>query len=665
MSISTIIRSGIISFGLLLLLTACSTSHTAFEDGKRQIDAGNVDAALADLNKAQQLEPDNIEYKNAYQRQKELYLIDLLHKADTERLAKRYVDADSSYRHVLQYDPDNPQAIDGIAGIKNDRRHDEMVENAAKLLQQNKIAAADALIHAVLAEDPHQEAALQIARQLAQQTAEQNLAAPLLGAAFKKPISLEFRSAPLESIFEVISQATKINFVFDRDVSHDLKATIFVKQTTIEDVINLLMVTNQLQMRVLNENTVLIYPNTPAKANDYQEMMVRAFYLGNADVKETLNMIKTLVKTRDVYIDEKLNLLVMRDTPEAIHMAEKLIATQDRPEPEVMLEVEVLEVKRTLLTDLGIQYPNTFTALNIITQTAQTFQNGTTVVSAPTQTQNILTLDILKGLQSANIQVAPNPQLNLKDEDSDVRILANPRIRVMNKQKAKIHIGDKVPVITTTSTANVGVSQSVSYLDVGLKLDVEPQVFLDNDVGIKVSLEVSNIVREINNNGTLTYQIGTRNADTILRLKDGETQVLAGLINDEDRRNASNIPGLGEIPLLGHLFSTHQNEANKTEIILLITPHIVRNLTRLDVDMSEFPGGTETDIGRAPLVLHQATTNAMPAIPANRPIPPQPMPAPMPVPLPPPPLPVPVPPPVQSMPTAIPATTPAAVTTTP
>ena len=325
--------------------------------------------------------------------------------------------------------------------------------------------------------------------------------------------------------------------------------------------------------------------------------MVHAFYLGNADVKQTLNMIKTLVKTRDVFIDEKLNLLVMRDTPEAIRLAEKLIATQDRAEPEVMLEVEVLEVKRSRLMDLGIQYPNTFTALNIATQTTQTFQGGTAVVSAPTQTQNILTVDTLKSLGAGNIAVSPNPQLNLKKEDGDVQILANPRIRVMNKQKAKIHIGDKVPVITTTSTANVGVSESVSYLDVGLKLDVEPTVYLDNDVGIKVGLEVSNIVREIRSaNGTLTYQIGTRNADTVLRLKDGETQILAGLISDEDRRSASKIPGLGDLPMLGRLFSTHHNEANKTEIILLITPHIVRNLTRLDARMSEFPAGTETEL---------------------------------------------------------------------
>lgn len=606
---------------LLLLLTACSAGRTAFNNGQQQIGLGNVEAGLSELEKAQQKSPENVEYKTYYLRQKELYIRDLMRKADAHRANKQYDLADSNYRHALQYDPGNQQALDGIAGVTNDRRHDQMMESAFKLQESGKPDEARAITRAVLAEDPYQAVAAKFVRELEQQTVVQQINNPTLGDAFKKPISLEFRNANLIAIFEVISQATKINFIFDRDVSPSLQSTIFVKQTTIEDVIKLLMVTNQLKMRVLNKNTVLIYPNTPAKANDYQEMRVRAFYLGNADVRQTFNMVKTMVKTRDVFIDEKINMLVMRDTPEAISMAEKLIATQDRAEPEVMLEVEVLEVKRRLLTDLGIQYPNTFTVLNIVSQTTQTFQGGTAVVSAPSQTQNILTLDTLKNLQGGNIGVSPNPQLNVKKEDGDVQILANPRIRVMNRHKAKIHIGDKVPVITTTSTANVGVSESVSYLDIGLKLDVEPQVFLDSDVGIKIGLEVSNIVNTIrSNSGTLTYQIGTRNADTVLRLKDGETQVLAGLINDEDRRSASKIPGLGDIPLLGRLFSTHRNEANKTEIILLITPHIVRNLTRLDANMSEFPGGTETSIGAAQLILRQKASDLTPPSPVFLPV---------------------------------------------
>jgi general secretion pathway protein D len=193
---------------------------------------------------------------------------------------------------------------------------------------------------------------------------------------------------------------------------------------------------------------------------------------------------------------------------------------------------------------------------------------------------------------------------SLQEQVGKSNLLANPRIRVKNREKAKIHIGDKVPVITSTTTATGVISESVNYLDVGLKLDVEPNVFLEDDVGIKIGLEVSNIVQQIrSSSGTVTYQLGTRNANTVLRLKDGETQVLAGLINDEDRRVADNVPGIGDLPVIGRLFSSHNNTQTKTELVLLITPRILRNVARPELRFEEFPSGTESVIGAPPLVL--------------------------------------------------------------
>src|SRR5205823_11766737 len=252
-------------------------------------------------------------------------------------------------------------------------------------------------------------------------------------------------------------------------------------------------------------------------------------------------MIRTLVKTRDVFIDEKINLLVVKDTPAAIRLAERLIAAQDLAEPEVMLEVEVMEVNRTRLLELGIKFPDTL-AISVV---------------GAAGTPGTVTLREWRNLSSDMVQLAfTNPLFlfALKQQDGISNTLANPRIRVKNKEKARIHIGDRVPVITTTAAASGGfVSESVTYLDVGLKLEVEPLISLDDEVGIKVGLEVSNIVREVRGacSNTLTYQVGTRNAATNLRLRDGETQVLAGLISDDDRRTADRVPGLGELPVLG------------------------------------------------------------------------------------------------------------------
>jgi general secretion pathway protein D len=381
-------------------------------------------------------------------------------------------------------------------------------------------------------------------------------------------------------------------------VRPDLRATVLLRDTSVEEAIQFLLITNQLDQRVLNESTLLIYPKTQAKQREYQELVTKSFFLGNASAKQTLSLIKTLIKTRDVFIDEDLNLVVMRDTPEAIRMAERLLASQDLARPEVMLEVEILEVSTQAITELGIRYPDRI-AYSLV---------------GAAGTPGTVTLPEWLNRGSELVRITFNDPLfvlNFKDQLGRTNLLANPRIRVKNREKARVHIGDKVPVITTTSTSTGFVSESVNYLDVGLKLDVEPDIYLENDVGIKVGLEVSNIVQEIRSaSGTTTYRIGTRVANTNLRLRDGETQVLAGLISDEDRSTANRIPGLGELPVLGKLFGNTAENGTKTEIVLLITPRIVRNLARPDFRVAEFLSGTEAAAGAAPLRLQTVAPGA-------------------------------------------------------
>jgi general secretion pathway protein D len=271
-----------------------------------------------------------------------------------------------------------------------------------------------------------------------------------------------------------------------------------------------------------------------------------------------------------------------------------------------MLEIEILEVKRTRLQELGVQWPTQLSVLTPeATSTKTTLPDGSVEFTGTPADR--LTLETLKKITNADIGVSPNPVLNVRKDSGDVNILANPRIRVKNKEKAKIHIGDKVPVITSNVTSTGVTSESVSYLDVGLKVDVEPQVHLEGEVAIKVGLEVSNIVQQIKSaTGTLTYQLGSRNASTVLRLKDGETQVLAGLISDEDRTGASKVPLFGDIPLLGRLFSNQRDELSKTEIVLLITPRIIRSIERPELIEGEFYAGTESAASDQPLQLRPA-----------------------------------------------------------
>ena len=588
------------AFCAIATTAGCATDRT-FQTGKLMIENGRIEEGLQQVNAAAKQNPQNIEYRAYYVRNRDSYISQLLSQGDKQRLLGKPEDAEPFYKRVLALDAGNTRAQAGMTAVTMDLRHRATVAEAKQQLDAGNTDVAQGLLRAVLMENPGQREARALMRSFDDQRAKTATTGAVLKSSLRKPVALEFRDALLKNVFEVLSRSSGINFVFDRDVRPDLKTTIFVRNTTIEEAVRFLLTTNQLEMKVMNESTILVYPNLPNKLKDYQELTVKSFYLANADVKQTLNLIKTVVKTRDVFIDERLNMLTMRDTPEAIRMAEKLIAAQDLAEPEVMLELEVLEVGRNRLTELGIRYPS---QLSVGVQGAGGAGTAT-LGETKGSWDNITRINITD----------PAVILNLQKQDGDTNLLANPRIRVKNREKAKIHIGDKLPVITTTSTANVGVSESVTYLDVGLKLDVEPNVFLEDEVGIKVGLEVSNIVQQITTrSGTLVYRLGTRNTSTSLRLKNGETQVLAGLLQDEERNTADKVPGLGDLPVIGRLFGSHRNEHNKTEIILLITPYVVRNIERPAATIVEFPSGTDSSIGAGSMSLRNAEPSVSPQV---------------------------------------------------
>lgn len=588
------------------LLAACAPGGELMRSGKELIEQGKPEEGLSQIDKALALEPDNTEYRLLAMRQREAQLKKFIKQGDAARDASQLDEAQTVYQRALGLDAANNRARTGLDDVEQLRRQKQRLDDAESALAKGDRDQAEQRVRQVLADNPAHPRALALRRQLDEQPGAQPEAVePVLKARLRKPVTLDFREANLKSVFDALSRSTGINFVFDRDVKPDIKVTLSISNLSVDDVIGVLTLTNQLERKTLNENTVLIYPNTAEKQKDYLELSLKTFYISNAEAKTVLTMLKAVLKTKDLYADDKLNTITMRDTPNAIRLAEKLIAAQDLAEPEVMLDVEVLEVKRSRMMEIGIDPPGKFTVLNIVQNpdTVVSTATGATTVQNKTLTTTQLTLDKLRGIKGSTVGI-DNPSANLRAENGDTNILANPRIRVKNRDKAKIMIGDRVPVITTNSTPNVGTSESVTYLDVGLKLDVEPNVFLDNEVGVKISLEVSNIVKEVRSrSGSLTYQIGTRLATTELRLKDGETQALAGLISDEDRKGAVGLPWLIDLPVLGRLFSSQRSDRSKTEIVLLITPRVVRNLATGPVSRSEQTGGTEKNVGAPRLLL--------------------------------------------------------------
>ena len=590
-------------------------TRSSGESSQQALIDGDYETGLALLEKEARESPNDGKIRAMIARERLKAASRLTIEGEQARHDGRFDEAEKSFRRALGFESGYVRAQQGLDQLSIDQRHLGLLRDASAAIKKGDQALAQSLLRTVLAQAPDNREARSLLDAL-----EENKASALhsssksSNSAFGKPVTLEFRDAALKTVFEVLSRSSGVNFVFDKDVKTEGKVTIFARNTPLEEAIRLILATNQLDKRQLNENAFLIYPNTAAKTKDYQELGLRTFFLSNADAKQVQTMLKTVLKTRDVHVDEKLNLVIVRDTPQAIELAEKLIASVDIAEPEVMLELEVLEVNRGRLKELGVRFPDQV-GYGLLTPNVQTSVLGAAYATTTTTLGGALApgyVDTHKSFGLTSYVANPALLLNLRNQLSDSNLLANPRIRVRNREKAKIHIGDKLPVFTTTSTANVGVSASVSYLDVGLKLEVEPQVYLDDDVSIRVGLEVSSVTKEVPGpSNSLAYQIGTRNTNTLLRLRNGETQILAGLISDEERSSANRLPGAGDLPLIGRLFGSQNDQHNKTEIILLITPRVVRNIVPPDNMRSVIPAGTESAVGAAPLSVRSSPPNSL------------------------------------------------------
>ncbi len=576
------------------MLTGCAGTQS-FRDGQAELAKGQFEIGLSKLKEAVEQSPQDVEYRRTYYTERERALNALLHQADVATGVGDFDAARQAYDRAMRVDTSNPRATAGIARVAVAQRHWSALDESLLLARRGDLDTAVTKTQQVLSENANHVRASQLLKQLLRQQADRTGKElgiyPRLKAAYRTPVSLSFSNASLLQVFDALKAASGLNYMMDKDVRTDARVTISVTAKPVEDILRLLLATNQLERRVLDEDTLLIYPNTATKNAEYREMVIRTFYLGNADAGRVAGMLRSIAKVRDVVVDEKLNLLVVRDSAEVVRLAERLIATQDVAEPEVMLELEVLEVSLSRLLEMGISWPSAVSA---------------SVVGAdgvPGQ----LTLNELRNRNSGMVRLQVSDPLiaaQLRSQKGSANLLANPRVRVRNKQSARILIGERVPVFTTTATANVGTSESVNYLDVGLKLEIEPTVSLDDDVSMRLALEVSNILETITRtSGTQAYRLGTRNTSTTLRVHDGETNILAGLIQRDERRANTGVPGLNEVPLLSKLFGAGQDSDTRTEIVLLVTPRIVRNIELPGVGLQEFLAGTDAAVGASPIQL--------------------------------------------------------------
>ncbi|MCC6141271.1 MAG: hypothetical protein IT389_11745 [Nitrospira sp.] len=430
--------------------------------------------------------------------------------------------------------------------------------------------------------------------------------AAMRGDRLKQPVTMRFKNAGIKEVLEGVAKVGGFTLIFDKDVRND-PISIGVQDTPFEDALNLILNSNSLFSRQVSSGVLIISPNTKQKQEQYQDLMIRTFYLSTAKAKDMLVLLKSMLDSKRMHANEQLNAIVIRDQPEKLDLAERIILSNDRQEPEVLFDLEVLEVNRTKNQTYGLNYPKQAGAGLI-----PPGFTGTLAADPVQMTYRQLTS---LGPDSYLFRLPTSVLLDFFKQESDAKTLAAPKVRVVNNKKAEINIGDKQPILLSTTNVLPGQAAtgavpttstvtSIEFRDTGVKLTVEPSIRLGNELSLKMKVEVIRIGDQVTLQASppiQQFRFGNRSAETTLNMRDGETIVLGGLIQEEDRRTRITMPWIGDLPLIGNWLSSFKTERVTTEVILTITPRIMQSPLAPGATNQAFWSGTETSYATAPL----------------------------------------------------------------
>lgn len=413
------------------------------------------------------------------------------------------------------------------------------------------------------------------------------------------PSSVVFSSESARAVFSALGQLGGISVVFDAQF-RDTPFSGDLRGMTFDTALAAVAASTSNFFRVTAPGTVTIIPDTPAKRREYEEEIIRTFYLSNADVAETIDLLRLVVDMRRLAPVTATNAISIKDTPERIDAAARLIRAIDKARAEVVIEVQLLEVDRQTMREYGLRFASAGDNSDIS-------GGDSAVVDSTGDSADGLGLSIDDvGRVSGSSLFLANPTsllVRLLETNSSTRILANPQLRTSDGVAAEAHFGERVPVPVTTFTpiAAGGISQqpitSFNYEEIGVNIDITPRIHHNDEVSLALEVEISNISGT--GYGNLP-QFGSRSIITMIRLRDGETNILAGLIRDDERETRGGIPGLSSIPFLGRLFGRTRTDTQETDIILTLKPHIIRGLALEEDDLRPFRVGANTAAGAPP-----------------------------------------------------------------
>lgn len=552
----------LLTLAFLIFIYGCAP--TSYSRGKNFFERGYYDEAVKSLEQAVRRSPTNLKYKTLLERAKLAASQKHFTQAQILIGKKDYQNALSELQITLLFDPSNQFAQDTL-------------ENLLKTVAEEERRARAQLI---TIEDMKRKA-------------EEESKGPMIDPASNIPLVLKFNNAALKTILNAISKASGINFIYDEKAELSKKLSVDFAKINMEQALDYIMQQTKHFYKVLDPHTLIIVPDTKQKREEYEEQVMRTFYLSNADAKEVFQLLRSIIRGKKMATNKDLNSITIQDNPETVALCERIINANDKSVGEVIVDVELLEVNSTKLKTLGIDLSSKNLTIgpehNMVKD-----QDGNITGFGSGPPVPLGKVDaVYKGVLYAF--PIPNIIVNFLQTDSDSQVLAKPQLRVMEGKKASVHIGDRVPIPTSsyvypgnTTQTNYVPTTTFTYQDVGVKIEIEPRVHHNREISLKVTAEVSSVTGYVESSSALQAAqpiIGTRKVQTEIRLEDGESSLLAGLLREEDSNSFSSIPGIGSIPILRRLFGNSNLNKKSTDVVLLLTPHIIRmpNITSDDL----------------------------------------------------------------------------------
>jgi len=563
----------------VLGLSGCPRGNPDYQGGRKAEAVNDYDTALDHYNKALKADPTNVEYKLRATQAR--FQAGQFHVEQGRKLREQsnLQLALAEFQKALLIDPSSSIAAQEMQATR------DLIAKQEQGTTQNAAPAT-----------PSEEPQLMAGP-------------PALQPLSRAPINMKATN-DAKAIFDAIGKLAGLTVIFDPDLAAR-RISVELTNVTLEQALNITALESKAFWRPVTGNIIFVAPDQPQKRRDYEEEIVRTFYLRNTvqpqELTEIVTSIRQLLDLRRVQQINAQNAIVIRDTPDRVMLAQKIIEDIDKAKPEVVIQVAVMQARRDRLRNLGIQ-PGTSAAL-AFTPPSTTTTTTTTTGSTTTPTTS-LPLNQLEHLTTADYSITlPGATASFLMTDSSTRIIDNPEIRVVDGQTAKLRVGDRVPVATGSFQAGVGVGTTgagagvinplvntqFQYLDVGVNVDVTPRIHPNREISLKVNIVVSSVTGEQSIGGINQPVISQRSIEHDVRLKDGEVNILGGLLENTDTTTLNGWPGLAKIPLLHYLFSGEQTEHQENEVLIVLIPHIIRIPQYTAENLRSIASGTDTN----------------------------------------------------------------------